>query len=454
MARVVVAGLGPAGPALRTRDTDALIDSIAHRFQRTSRHPGALDDVASFDHLYETATTLTDVYIAIVDALVAAAAEHGEVLYLVPGSPSVAERTVELLQQRDDIDVDVRPALSFVDLAWPALGIDPVAAGVTLVDGQQFVVDAAGNAGPFLVGQCDSVAVLSAIKLASDDGPDVTVLHHLGLPDERVEQVAWADLDRAVAPDHLTSLYVPPLAAPIAGEVARFAELVRTLREQCPWDREQTHETLTRHLLEETYETLDAITGLPDSYPHLEEELGDLLFQIVFHATLAAEQGEFTLADVARGIHDKLVGRHPHVFGDVVADEASQVVANWEQIKKAEKGRDSVMDGIPASLPALLYAYKVGRKAAADGFDWTDAAGPMDKVSEELDELRNDPSTEELGDLLFAAVNVARHLDIDPETALRAATDKFRSRFQAMEKLAAERAVPVSDDLWDEVKRS
>jgi tetrapyrrole methylase family protein/MazG family protein len=457
---IVVAGLGPAGPSLRTKETDDAIASMAVRraegapciFQRTARHPGAVEGVPSFDHVYESAASMDDVYSTIVAALVDAANEHGEVLYLVPGSPLLAERTVELLRERRDVEVRVLPALSFADLAWGAAGVDPVAAGVTLIDGQQFAVDAAGRAGPFLVAQCDSHQVLSEIKLAVDDGPDVTVLHHLGLPDQLVEVVPWADLDRRVEPDHLTALYVPPLAAPVASEVARFAELVRTLRERCPWDREQTHETLTRHLVEETYETLDAISGLPDSYAHLEEELGDLLFQIVFHATLAAEAGEFTLADVARGIHDKLVGRHPHVFGQVEADTAAQVVTNWEQIKKAEKGRDSVMDGIPSSLPALLYAYKVGRKAAAVGFDWADRDGPLDKVAEELDEVRADPSAEELGDLLFAAVNVARHLDVDPEAALRAATDKFRTRFVAMEAIAERRGVAVSDELWDEVK--
>ena len=451
-----MAGLGPADHSLRTKQTDDAIASIAVKYQRTARHPSAIDGVPSFDDVYDAATSIDEVYPRIGEALVDAAREHGTVLYLVPGSPLVAERTVELLREQPDIDVEVLASLSFADLAWAALGIDPIAAGVQLVDGQQFAIAAAGGRGPFLVAQCDTAAVLSDIKLAVDDGPDVTVLHHLGLADEQVVTVVWDDLDRAVTPDHLTALYVPQLGAPVAAEVARFVELVRTLRERCPWDREQTHETLTRHLLEETYETLDAITGLPDSYPHLEEELGDLLFQIVFHTTLAAEQGEFTLADVARGIHDKLVGRHPHVFGDVAADTASQVVTNWEAIKKAEKGRDSVMDGIPSSLPALLYAYKVGRKAAAVGFDWDagDIAGPLDKVAEELDELREDESIEELGDLLFAVVNVARHLDVDPESALRAATDKFRDRFVAMEALAEERGVTVSDELWDEVKRT
>ena len=172
--------------------------------------------------------------------------------------------------------------------------------------------------------------------------------------------VAWSELDRSFEPDHLTALWIPKLAAPVAGEVQRFADLVVRLRAECPWDREQTHSSLTRHLLEESYEVLEALNALDEStgagYDHLEEELGDLLFQIVFHSTLASEQGAFTLADVARGIHDKLVRRHPHVFGTVDVDGSADVVANWEQIKQAEKGRASVFDGIPSELPALLHA--------------------------------------------------------------------------------------------------
>jgi tetrapyrrole methylase family protein/MazG family protein len=248
------------------------------------------------------------------------------------------------------------------------------------------------------------------------------------------------------------------LGVPVAAELVRFAELVRTLRERCPWDREQTHKSLIRHLVEETYETVEAIeSGDP---AHLEEELGDLLFQIVFHATLGAEAGEFTLADVARGIHDKLVVRHPHVFGTREADTAEQVVRNWEQIKKDEKGRTSIMEGIPSALPGLLYAHKVQRKAASVGFDWDSVEDVYPKVEEELAELREDPSEEELGDLLFAVVNVARHLGVDSESALRAATAKFRDRFMGVERLAAERGLALSeldlaglDGLWDDVKR-
>ncbi|MGH9115712.1 MAG: nucleoside triphosphate pyrophosphohydrolase, partial [Acidimicrobiales bacterium] len=326
--------------------------------------------------------------------------------------------------------------------------------GVRLVDGHSFSVEAAGHRGPFLVAQCDSRNVLSGIKLSVDDGPEVVALQRLGLAGEAVTAVAWADLDRAVDPDHLTCLWVPALAEPVAAEIVRFAELVRTLRARCPWDRRQTHRSLARHLVEETYETLEAIDELPGGYEHLQEELGDLLFQVAFHALLAAEAGQFDLAGVARGIHDKLVGRHPHVFGP-----PGEPVPDWEAMKRAEKGRRSVMDGVPGSLPSLLYAFKVQARAASAGFDWKDAAGAWPKIGEELHELEaamGGPAgavNDELGDVLFSVVGVARHLGVDPESALRDSAAKFRRRFEAVEALAAERGVGPSDDLWEEVKR-
>ena len=472
--RVVVVGLGPAGPELVTQQALTEIARVGRRFIRTTRHPSAsvAGDATSFDDVYEREASLDAVYARIVDALVEAAGDHGEVLYAVPGSPLVAERTVDLLRADDRVVVDVVPALSFLDLVWSRLAIDPLAAGVRLVDGQRFAVEAAGERGPLVVAQCDTAQVLSDIKLSiEDDEPGaVVVLHHLGLPDEQVLEVAWDQLDRSFTPDHLTALWIPTLHAPVASELVRFAELVRTLRRECPWDREQTHRTLTRHLLEETYETLEAIDGLdgsPETIGHLEEELGDLLFQVFFHATLAAEEGWFTLADVARVIHDKLVHRHPHVFGSVAADTAEQVLVNWEQIKKAEKGRGSVMEGVPGDLPALLYAHKIQRKAASVGFDWDDVDGALPKISEELDELQAAIASavdrdieDELGDLLFAVVNVARHLDIDPETALRGASAKFRTRFEQVEAHAGEQGRDLStmtltelDALWDQAKR-
>ena len=462
--RVVAAGLGPAGPDLMTAATLDALARIPHRWLRTGRHPAAsaVPDAATFDVLYEGSTTLEEVYQRIVEDLVEAAAAHGEVLYLVPGSPVVAERTVQLLRDDPRVEVDVLPAVSFLDLAWSRLGIDPVASGVRLVDGRCFAEEAAGERGPLLVAQCDSAFVLGDLKLSVDEPPaTVTVLQRLGLPDEVVLQVTWEELDRAVEADHLTSVWIPELAVPVGRELVRFDELVRTLRQRCPWDREQTHASLTRHLLEEAYEAVEAIEGLeePGGPEHLEEELGDLLFQILFHTTLAAEKGWFTVADVARGIHDKLVRRHPHVFGSVDAATAGEVVANWDRIKAEEKGRASVMEGIPSALPSLLHAAKVQRRAASLGFDWATVEGAYPKVAEELEELKAEPSQDELGDLLFAVVNVARHLDLDPEAALRGATAKFKDRFTAVEALAAARGLdlgaldlPGLDALWEEVK--
>jgi tetrapyrrole methylase family protein/MazG family protein len=441
----VVGGLGPATSDLVTAATLAAIDRIPHRYLRTRRHPsaGIVGLAVSFDTLYDSAETFDEVYDGVVERLVAAATEHGVVLYAVPGSPTVAESTVERLRADGRVDVELQPAVSFLDLAWLRLAVDPLDAGVRLVDGHRFDTEAAGERGPLLVAQCDTRDVLSAVKLAlgelvdagQSDGqgdaaePTVTVLQRLGLPDERVAELRWDELDRAVEPDHLTSLYVPRLAAPVAGEVAHFAEVVKRLRAECPWDREQTHHTLRRHLLEESYEVLEAIDHLDveagEGFDELEEELGDLLFQVVFHATLGAEEGRFTLADVARGISDKLIGRHPHVFGDIGAASVDEVIARWDQLKKAEKGRDSIMDGIPATLPALLYALKVQKRAASEGFDWRDLAAPDETVGDDADG--------EIGERLLALVDEAERSGVDPESALRLAAERIRDRCRARE---------------------
>lgn len=423
MGRVIVVGLGPAGPELLTAEATTAIERIPHRFLRTTRHPAAaaVPDATSFDERYETADSMAALYRGIVDDLVAAATEHGEVLYAVPGSPTVAEHTVDLLRADDRVELTVLASVSFLDLAWDRLGVDPVAVGARLVDGHDFAVAAAGATGPLLVGQCDRATVLSDIKLAVEEGPRVTVLQRLGLPDEAVTEVAWADLDRVVEPDHLTSLWIPGLAEPVAAELMAFAEVVRRLRAECPWDREQTHQSLTRHLIEECYEVLDAIELLgvdeDEGYIALEEELGDLLFQVVFHATLGAEEGRFTLADVARGINDKLVHRHPHVFAEVEVDGADEVVSNWEAIKKAEKNRTSVFDGIPNGLPALLYALKIDKKAVATGL--------VDQVPP--------PEGDDLGHQLLALVMRAREAGLDPEDALRRTAMAWRDALGAAE---------------------
>ena len=395
-------------------------------------------EATDFDNVYETSSSFEEVYAAIVAAVAAAAvdgvAEGEPVLYLVPGSPVVAERTVELLVADPSLDVTILPALSFLDLAWARLAIDPVALGVRLVDGRRFAVEAAGQVGPLLVGQCDQRHVLSDIKLSVEDGPGVVVLQRLGLPDEHIGEIAWEDLDRLIVPDHLTSLWIPAMAEPVAGEVERFLELVRTLRAECPWDREQTHASLTRHLLEETYEVLDAIDHLEPAsadgagWDALEEELGDLLFQVVFHAVLAAEEGQFTLADVARGIHDKLYARHPHVFDPGAGPtDVAQLTVDWERRKVDEKGRASVMDGIPATLPSLAYAAKVQKKAASQGVDWTDLLAQEDPADPD------DAVDDGWARRVLALVDEARVAGVDPELALRRAALALADRYRAQE---------------------
>ncbi len=436
MAKVIVAGLGPAGPELITGAVVDAISQTSRRFVRTRRHPAAaaVEPAESFDDLYDRASSFEEVYRAIVDRLAAEAEQgHQDVLYAVPGSPLVAERTVELLRAESGVELEVLAGLSFADLAWDRLGVDPLSAGVRLVDGRRFAVDAAGERGPLLVAQCDAAHVLSEVKLAALDTldrsaaarahPPVVVLRRLGLPDEQVFEVAWADLDHEVDPDHLTSLYVPELGAPIAGEVARFADLAIELRRRCPWDQEQTHQSLRGHLLEETYEVLEALDGVdPDTlsgYEELEEELGDLLYQIVFHSVLAAEAGQFTLADVARGIHDKLKSRHPHVFGTpdsdlVEVEDSDEVLANWEAIKRDQKGRSSVMDGIPPGLPALLFADKVIHKARSVG-------------------VVPDVDTATVAGRLYDAVLAAQTAGLDAESELRTFANAVGEQIRARE---------------------
>ena len=484
-ARVVIVGLGPGPRNTVTQATLEAIERIVVQFVRTKRHPNAdlMPKATSFDSLYDTLPTFEDVYSAITEAVVAAAIKHGEVLYAVPGSPLILESSVAQLRADTRVEVQVLPALSFLDLAWEALGIDPVNAGVRLIDGHRFALEAAGERGPLLVAQVHADWVLSDVKLSHESAngnEPVVLLHHLGLPDQRVEHTTWQELDRVLPADHLTTLYIPQMAEPVAGELARLHQLARTLREQCPWDREQTHDSLIKHLIEETYEVVDAIEALDADDPATDEafieELGDLLYQVEFHATIAEQQGRFSMADVARSIHDKLVRRHPHVFGDVVANSANDVVQTWDEVKRAEKKSAggasstfvSTFTGVAKSGPSLQYATKIQKRAADVGFDWPNADGAFEKIIEESAEIRqavalnSDPETVrmELGDLLFSVVNLSRHLGHDAEQALRGASDKFRHRFEQVEQLALSRDIDLAhapleqlDALWDEVKK-
>ncbi len=409
MARIDVIGLGPAGPDLLTAGTRVLIESVPERYLRTTVHPGAaaMGDCRSFDDLYLSEAGFEDVYRSIAQALVGAAREHGRVLYAVPGSPVVAERTIEILlelgESEPDLDLEVvlHPAMSFLDLAWVRLGVDPVAAGVTLVDGHRFEATRPAGGGAVLVAQCESRFTMSDIKLAVDPPPaaPVALLHHLGLPDEQVIELDWADIDRSVEVDHLSSLWIPDLPPTAGGRLEGFAALMERLRAEDRWKATQTHDSLKRYLLEESHEVLEAIDaydpGTGEGAEELAGELGDLLYQVVFHASLARQAGWFELTDVVAAIHDKLDRRHPHL-GTGTAPEIQELVADWEAAKTAEHGRGSAFDGIPAALPALLRAMKLLRKAGALGLEVPDprpgdpAAG-LFEAARRLVEAGDDP---------------------------------------------------------------
>ena len=263
--------------------------------------------------------------------------------------------------------------------------------------------------------------------------------------------------------------------AKTAEALGRAAAIMARLRAPggCPWDREQTFDSIMPYTLEETYEVFDAIERR--AWPELKDELGDLLLQVLFYAEMASEAEYFTLRDVAENLSEKLVRRHPHVFGDVAAADANAVLRNWEQIKLEEKSGvsraeqpASMMDDIPRSMPAVLEARKLGSRAAKVGFDWPSVEGLFEKLAEETVELReelasgaqNERVEEELGDLLFTAVNLARHLKVDPELALRKTNAKFRQRFAAMEQEAGGRArldamsAEELEQLWNRAKSS
>ncbi|HSJ71358.1 MAG TPA: nucleoside triphosphate pyrophosphohydrolase [Acidimicrobiia bacterium] len=463
---IVVVGLGPSGldridPVARSIVSDPARAVIL----RTGQHPAAEElsatrVVVTCDDLYEAHDAFDDVYAAIVDRVVEAAG-HGDVAYAVPGSPSVGERTVPMVvaaAHATGIEVSVVSAPSFLDMAYVAVGIDPITHGAQILDARE-LPDPLPLHVPTFITQVDSplrageVAISLGRVLEGD--AQVVVLDRLGDEDEVVAPMALEDLAR-YRPGSRTTVYVARTDVGLLGLVATN----RTLRRECPWDREQTHHTLLSHLIEEAYEAADAIGRLPvgapvgdvdfGTYAEVEDELGDLLLQVVLHATLASEAGAFDVDEVAEGIRRKLVRRHPHVFGDVQADSARDVLDNWEAIKQGEKGRDSLMDDVPIGMPAVARAMKVQMRAASVHFDW-DAPGPVVEVlRSEIDELEaaigdRQRVSDELGDVLFTAVNLARHLDVDPESALRGSVDRFMDRFRIVEARFADEGRSFAD---------
>ncbi|MDA8096066.1 MAG: nucleoside triphosphate pyrophosphohydrolase [Clostridia bacterium] len=452
---ITIVGLGPgAVEALPVGVVDALGQSGTKNILRTERHPvvpwlreQGIEFVCC-DHYYEQGRDFAEVYREIAD-LVLEVSRWSPVVYAAPGHPLVAEEATRLILEGGpgkNRKIRIIPAMSFLDAMFATLRLDP-AAGINIIDAlqldKQSPVRRIGNIlmqvhGPLTAGD----AKISLMEHYVDDQP-VTVVRAAGVPgEERIAEVALYELDRLDWIDHLTSVYIPPAVDERPTySLDPLAHIMAELRSEhgCPWDREQDHASLKKYLIEESYEVVEAVESL-DMYS-IREELGDLLLQIVFHAQIAREEGHFDLNDVIRGICEKMIHRHPHVFGSTRVKDAAEVLVNWERLKRDEKesGR-SCLEGIPRSLPALQRADLIQSKVSRVGFDWPNYRGAMDKVFEELGELKEafrtedkERITDELGDLLFATVNLARLSGVDAEDALRHTMEKFCRRFTFIE---------------------
>jgi tetrapyrrole methylase family protein/MazG family protein len=480
---ITILGLGPGDPAHLTRQAWHVLSQAAEVYLRTSRHPTVAGlpthlTLHSFDHLYETLDDFATIYEAIAEQIVALGRRREGVLYAVPGHPLVGESSVQRIlvrAQEERLGVCLVEGLSFVEPVLSMLGIDGLA-GLQLAD----AMDLAASHHPLLdpdrpalIGQLYGRRLASEVKLTlmnsyPDDHP-VTLVRAAGSDDGVAVAVPLYELDRGPLLDHLTSLFVPPLSH--TGGLPTFQDTVARLRapDGCPWDREQSHQSLRANLLEEAYEVLAALDAEVDE--KLCEELGDLLMQIAMHVQIATEEGAFRFADVIGRIDAKLKRRHPHVFADVAVESTADVLRNWEAIKADERAASdeenvhrSRLDGVPAILPALARAQALGERAARAGFDWPDLEGVLEKVKEEVAELHGvddrDARARELGDLLFSLVNVARWLAVDAESALRGTCDRFVRRYAEMEQVARARGLTLADlppaeqdSLWEQAKR-
>lgn len=485
MAIIHVIGLGPGNYRDITAGALELLQSSMPVYFRTEIHPVVAElrgkgiKFQSFDTVYEQAHNFDAVYQTIAEEILRIACTC-DVVYAVPGHPLVAEQSVaNILKMAKESGTEVRivPAVSFLDVMFSALQIDPVN-GLMVVDGLHLDKQRLDVKLPVVITQVYNPLVASNVKIRlMDDYPDehrIAVVRSAGVPDE--ERIVWIplyELDRLPWINHLTSVYLPACTGQGVRrdyDLTPLVEVMDNLRSPggCPWDIEQTHASLKRYAVEEVYEVLEAI-DLGDM-DKLCDELGDLLLQVVFHARIAEEQDSFSMQDVIDGVTAKMLRRHPHVFGNGVADTADDVMVNWEQIKLSEQAgqqRVSRLDGVPMGLPALMRAFKLQAKAKKIGFDWERIEDVWEKVCEETAEFQevyqqnnNDKMEAELGDLLFAVVNVARFSGIEPETALHRTNNKFLRRFQSMEKTALERGSKIEklsleqlEELWNEAKR-
>jgi tetrapyrrole methylase family protein / MazG family protein len=495
---ITILGLGPGRWDDLTLQARAVLEQAASNditvYFRTLIHPTveALKreipnlHIESFDSFYDESTSWDTLYSRIAEQLCSLAEQQPPVLYAVPGHPLIGEASVQLLlhqAKQRGLSTGIIAGLSFLEPVCAALELDPIAAGTQIMDATTLAAlgldEIAGKiipTIPLLVAQVYNRRLASAVKLAlSECYPDewpVKLVRAAGVDNKAVIEMPLYELDRGSLANHLSTLYVPPLGEM---EALRLPETLRyiTMRlrrepDGCPWDRQQTHQSLRHYVIEETYEVVEALEE--NDMEKLAEELGDLLLQVYLHAEIARQDGDFSIGDVFEQVSAKLIRRHPHVFGQVEVDNAGQVVQNWEAIKRQERiaaGKDmqteSVLDGVPLATPALIVAQEYQKRAAKTGFDYSSLQQVLAKLAEELQELQEATTPEhlreEMGDVLFMVARVARELHVDAEEALRLANRKFRQRFQAMEQVTRDEGRMFSSyslqewtELWRRVK--
>ncbi|ELC8399438.1 nucleoside triphosphate pyrophosphohydrolase [Clostridium perfringens] len=478
-----IMGLGPGAYEALTIGALKELKNNKNIYFRTEKHPTVdfLKDEGikfeSYDHAYEKYDSFDDVYKYIAEDLITKIKDDEDLIYAVPGHPLVAEKSVinliELCKE-NNIQYEVLPAVSFVDAMMEALQVDPIE-GVKIIDAFDMKNQILDKRVGTIITQVYNNFIASEVKLrlleGYKDDTEIIFVRAAGVEGlESIRKIPLYELDWQEDIDYLTSIYIPK----DLGNKKDFQDLldiIETLRNPggCPWDREQTHESLKSALLEECYEVIDAIEN--EDEDALIEELGDVLLQVVFHASIGKEDGYFDIMDVIGGISNKMINRHPHVFGNEKANTSEQVLVNWDEIKKEEKGIKTLteeMQNIAKSLPATTRAYKVQKKAKKVGFDWDDVNCAMDKVKEELNEIKEVYNCEdksiiegEVGDLLFACINVARFLEVDGELALDKTIKKFIKRFSYIENEAIKNnknlkdmTLEEMDKLWEEAKTS
>lgn len=482
MNTITVVGLGPGRvDDMTVAAYRALFEEKGEKFFRTMKHPVAEAAEAagialtSFDEFYEESDSLEEVEKKIYQFLLKEAQKQENLFYFVLGHPIFGENVVKMLTSsglRDKIRIEFLGGISQIDAAMTVIAQD-FSEGCQIIEASQFDSRMIDFQQGILITNIDDEGLLSDLGVALTesygDEQEVWVIDHPMDPSEKVRRLPLMNLYQAQC-SHLTSVYLPKVEDQARYGYRDLIAIIERLRSPggCPWDREQTHESLRANLLEETYEVIEAINCQDDA--NLEEELGDLLLQIVFHGLIAEEDGYFTLLDVTTGICEKMIRRHPHVFAGESIQTTDGVLKRWEEIKaeeKSQQGQSQRMKELPEALPMLVRSRKVQKKAAEIGFDWPDAQGPMHKLQEELNEFQEaiqlnqtDEMEMEFGDLLFAIVNVSRFYKIHPELALKQATDKFIRRFSWMENEAEKRGLEMEslglealDALWDECKR-